>query len=248
MKRRWNRLFKLAKNVDVLNPTNTVDTFNNRKFVSPTSFPYLPEINEIPVSRYFNSNRKDDIVFCGSFVAQKNPLLAIEGFYSFLKNDPGARQTEARLVMIGKGDLLDLVKERLGTINQEFGKDVIVFGHESDLIDILSNSKIFLSLQDYDNYPSQSVMEAMLFCNSVISINNGDTPKLVDPNKHNILLEEKDPNRLGEAIARLLPGWELNKENREHILARFSAKEFADYFFDLHAVISREGGKPERKQ
>lgn len=237
VRERWEKLFSLAKNIDVLNPTNSINKFRAQKFVSPTSFPYLTEINTIPDEKFLNKNRSNLIVFCGSFIAQKNPIFAIEGFYSFLKHllkDP----IDYQLVLIGRGELLPEILKKIESINKEFNKEVICLEQESNLIEILSRAKIFLSLQDYDNYPSQSLMEGMIFCNSIISINNGDTPKLVDPLKNNILLEDKDPVQLGLAIQRLLADWQLNIANRQHILTDFSVEKFAQYFFQLHSGLN----------
>jgi glycosyltransferase involved in cell wall biosynthesis len=240
-KRRWQKLFSLAKNIEVLNPTNSVMHYRGRKFITPTSFPYLPEFRDIPEEHYFNPNRDDLLIFCGSFVPQKNPVLALEGFAKFLERY-NLEFPSAQLALIGKGDQLIEVKERMERINQQYGPGRVVLIPDTDLITSLAKAKIFLSLQDYDNYPSQSVMEAMLFCTSVVSINNGDTRKLVDETKGNFLLETKDANALGDAIYALLSGWKLNRQNREHILESFSPKIFADYFFDLHQEISDKNG------
>jgi glycosyltransferase involved in cell wall biosynthesis len=244
-RRRWQKLFSLAKNIEVLNPTNSVANYRGRKFITPTSFPYLPEFREIPEDEYFNPQRNDLIVFCGSFVPQKNPLLALEGFTSFLERY-APEYPSVQLALIGNGDQLAEVKERIEQINREYGVGRAVLVPETELVASLAKAKIFLSLQDYDNYPSQSLMEAMLFCNSIVSINNGDTRKLVDETKGNFLLESKDEAALGEAIHRLLSGWQLNRQNREHILEKFSPQIFADYFFELHReILQKKSGAIE---
>lgn len=237
MKKKWEKLFSLAKNIEVLNPTNTINNYRGHKFVSPSSFPYITEFNNIPESLFINELRSDTIVFCGTFVPQKNPLLAIEGFVNFLISY-GEMFPEVRLVLIGKGELKPKIESFITRINNEIGKERIFIVPDNKLIQTLSTSKIFLSLQDYDNYPSQALMEAMLFCNSVISIANGDTSRLVNENYSNILLAEKDPQRLGQAIKDLLENWQLNIRNRSHILEKFSPEIFASHFFQMHQQIS----------
>jgi glycosyltransferase involved in cell wall biosynthesis len=237
MKKKWQKLFSLAKNIEVLNPTNSINNYRGHKFISPTSFPYLTEFNNIPQQLFINDQRNDTIVFCGTFVAQKNPLLAIEGFVSFLNNYDHIFP-EARLVLIGKGDLKSQIGTLVEKINSEIGKERISILTDNNLIHILSSSKVFLSLQDYDNYPSQALMEAMLFCNSIISIDNGDTRRLVNEHYSNMLLADKDPQALGQAIKCLLENWHLNIKNRAHILEKFSPEIFATHFFQMHQQIS----------
>ena len=242
MRQQWAKLFMLAKNIDVLNPTNTINAFRERKFVPPTSFPYITQLHEIQEEEFLHPHRDNTIVFCGSLSPQKNPLLAVEGFRFFLRNSRHAWDNPAQLVIIGKGELLSAVQEEVAAVNLESGRKAIKIIADTSLIATLARSKVFLSLQDYDNYPSQSVMEAMLFCNSVISINNGDTARLVDPGNGNILLAGKDAAQLGAAIDRLLSNWQLNVRNREHVLSRFSVEAFAKYFYDLHAQITSGAG------
>lgn len=239
MKRKWRKLFSLAKNIDVLNPTNSIENYRQNKFISPTSFPYITQLQHLPEHLPTNKERNNTIVFCGSFIAQKNPVLAIEGFEWYLKNIVD-RPADVQLLLIGKGELSELVNEKISRINSTYSGSFVKVVPDTALISILSTSKIFLSLQDYDNYPSQSLMEAMLFCNSVISLNNGDTARLVHVDKNNILLPGKNPELLGKAINELLSNWQLNTKNKELIDKKFSVEVFARYFFDIHAKITNK--------
>ena len=144
---------------------------------------------------------------------------------------------DAELWMFGKGNLMSEISEKKEKINNQHRREAIKILDDSLLIDSLSVSKIFLSLQDFDNYPSQSVMEAMLFCNSIISIDNGDTKKLIRPELNNVLINEKSSSHVRDGIFRLLSGWETNKANRQLILNDFSAQKFVQYFFSIHSSI-----------
>lgn len=239
MKRWWQRLFSKAKNIEVLNPTNSIDNYGGNKFVSPTSFPYITQFHNIPEQRLTNSKRFNHIVFCGTFVPQKNPMLALLGFECYLEKCVN-RPDDVKLKMIGKGELLAKVDEEIQRINNRYKREFVELVPESELIETLSTSKIFLSLQDFDNYPSQSLMEAMLFCNSVIATDYGDTSRLVHTSKNNILISEKDPAMLGKAIEMLISDWQVNEANKNLIDEQFSARVFADYFFQLHQRIASE--------
>ena len=81
-------------------------------------------------------------------------------------------------------------------------------------------------------------MESMLFCNSVLSIDNGDTRLMIKEELGNVLVPEKDSRKVGAGIHKLVQDWQLNKANRDLVLNEFSAKRFANYFFDIHRSIS----------
>jgi glycosyltransferase involved in cell wall biosynthesis len=139
--------------------------------------------------------------------------------------------------MIGRGELLTEVTQEVKRINERFNGNFVELVPEYELVETLSTSKIFLSLQDYDNYPSQSLMEAMLFCNSVIATDYGDTSRLVHTANNNALISEKDPALLGKAIEMLLNDWKLNIANKKLIDEQFSAGVFTEYFFQMHRRI-----------
>lgn len=239
-KKHWAKFFELAKNVDVLNPINSITRYRKNKFISPGSFPYLIETVAIPEQKFLNTKRENLLVFCGSFVERKDPLFALEGFYRYTKLHFKPDADNAKLVMIGKGSLQQQVTGRMQAINEEFGEKLVSLVPDSKLIDVLSQAKIFLSVQDFTNYPSQSLMEAMLFCNAVVSVDNGETKRLVVKDNGNVLLKEKDPEALGLAIHQLLQNWKLNFANRQHILNKFSPKVFADYLSEIHEKIVSE--------
>ena len=111
----------------------------------------------------------------------------------------------------GKGvDLLaQLLKSHIHDVN------VLGFGYLSHTIDnrylvnqdtdpfeLLSNSKIFLSLQKENNYPSQSLLEAMASGCAIIATDVGETREIL--NDENSILIEYDIKKLCDAIDLLL--------------------------------------------
>ncbi len=236
----WTKFFMLAKNVDVLNPVNTITKYRKNKFISPSSFPYIIETNDIAEEKFLNTNRENLLVFCASFTGRKNPLFALEGFHRYLDKYYTPDTPSVILKMVGKGELLPQVKVKIETINKAYGKELVCLEKEGNLVDLLSRAKVFLSVQDFTNYPSQSLMEAMLFCNNVISIDNGETKRLVVESNNNILLKEKDVIALAGAIHQSLTGWALNLQNRDHILQHFSPGVFTAYLAEIHEKIIAE--------
>ena len=232
-RRFYGEIFRKTANIDFLNPNVDVQFYGN-KFISPCSFPYIDEINQISPEFYRNKNRNNWIVYSGSLIKQKNPDLAFYGFEIFLKKYRSYHKG-IKLIYFGDGNLKSKILE---LITKSDLQEYIYFKDYKYYIDTLSKSKVFLSLQDYDNYPSQSVMEAMLFCNSIISINNGFTSVLVKKENGNSLLNTKDPEVLAEKIHfHLLKVNILNVKNHYYIKSDFSSERFLRYFNEMHAKI-----------
>jgi glycosyltransferase involved in cell wall biosynthesis len=114
---------------------------------------------------------------------------------------------------------------------------VVLFRHETALFSTLAESKLFLSLQDFDNYPSQSLMEAMLFSNTIVATDTGFTSKIVLPENGNALLKSKSPEELGEAIVIGLKGYANNVSNKSFIESHHTIARFADYFLTMHESL-----------
>jgi glycosyltransferase involved in cell wall biosynthesis len=236
MQQKWRTILSEAKNVDILNPTNDLKGFPFKKFISPNSFPYFAELNHFSEEFYLNKKRKNTVVFCGSFIAQKNPLFALKAFCLYLTKH--IFPEDIQLIFIGKGDQISELKAEITRINGEFQKEMVSFAPYSELPVILSQSKVFLSLQDFDNYPSQALMEAMIFCNSIISIDNGDTSRMVLETNRNFLLKEKNEEALAEAIHSLINKPDLNLMNREFILKYHNPGRFTEYLLDIHENLA----------
>jgi glycosyltransferase involved in cell wall biosynthesis len=224
--KKWNTVLKYSSYVDVLNPTNTLPIYNYKKFVSICSFPhilYTQKANEI---NYLATKKENIIVFAGSLSITKNPILAINGFNLFLsKCEPEYKDT--KLIMFGKGPLENEIKKIIN------GNPNIFFMDYNDCFMTLKKSKIFLSLQDFDNYPSQVAMEAMLFRNSIIATSDGDTSKLIKESFGNILIKDKNILELSDAISLLIKNNSNNEENRNFILKEHTIEKFSHYFLSM---------------
>ena len=188
----------------------------------------IPSIDEI------KEKKVNMILFCGALEHSKNPILAIKGFGKFLGS---GSQSDWRMCIIGKGSLIQECKKLSQQINNRFGYEAIEFVDHSELYKKLMQARIFLSLQDHDNYPSQSLMEAMLFCCLIIATNVGDTSVLVSIKNGNILLNSSDTNSLANGLMRLSCFQEISENNRNMILENHNIKEFASYFMKMQRQL-----------
>ena len=103
-----------------------------------------------------------------------------------------------------------------------------------NLPSVLGRARVFLSLQDEENYPSQSLLEAMSVGCAVVATDVGLTRKLVDETTG--LLIPRSPKALREAILRLTddPAWaeSLGAAGAVKVRAEHTIDRFADYFID----------------
>jgi glycosyltransferase involved in cell wall biosynthesis len=98
--------------------------------------------------------------------------------------------------------------------------------------DILSRTKISLSLQLFDNYPSQVVLESMASGCAIIATDTGATRKFLDESC--AILIPYDANALASAIQSLLFNpekcYQLGQAARKKVLSEHTVERYADYF------------------
>lgn len=219
--RKWKRILDLVDRIDVLNPGHDLEKWRPKVRVSPGSFP--SRHREMPDE--VATKREAVAVFCGAFERTKNPLLAIDAFALHLKRGGGGR-----LVLFGNGSLSALVDERKKMVNETAGYEAVTNGNPADYFKILSTASAFLSLQDYDNYPSQSLMEAMIMGCRCIATADGDTGLMFPSDGGNVIVDSRNPECFSEAIYSLMSDNSASLPNRRFALEKHSIQRFTDYF------------------
>lgn len=111
---------------------------------------------------------------------------------------------------------------------------LMVITETDDPFGVLARTKVFLSVQRYENYPSQSLLEAMASACAVIATDVGDTRRLLDGSC--AVLIPRDAATLAAAIAALLADAPrraaLGHAARERVLRDHTVERFAEYFFE----------------
>jgi len=182
----------------------------NKIFITPCSF------TDYKVCR-IGDKRKIQIVFSARLEEDKNPLIFISAAKVLSKKYPGVK-----FHILGEGRLGKKVTEEIKGF-----KDIIFKGFHHSPIDILMESSIFISIQSTNNYPSQSVLEAMACGNAIIATDVGDTRMFI--NESNGYLIKLD---LQELISTL----EYCILNREQVLEK---GKFAAEFVRTHHTIEK---------
>ena len=123
-------------------------------------------------------------------------------------------------------DLLEETETKLENIN--------LFSDYTDRpFEILGRSKIFLSLQEEDNYPSQSLLEAMASKCCIIATDVGETRSLVDRTCG--VLIEKNSDQLAAKIKFLLEHPNimnrLGSAARKKVVKQHTVEKFSHYLW-----------------
>ncbi|MGA0584032.1 MAG: glycosyltransferase family 4 protein [Castellaniella sp.] len=110
-------------------------------------------------------------------------------------------------------------------------RDAEIYESE-DPFGIFSRTKIFLSLQEAENYPSQSLLEAMASGCAVIATDVGETRRLLD-DSCSILIDSR-PECLAKAVESLMNDpvrcRSLGLAARKRVLENHTLERFAEYF------------------
>jgi len=201
----------------------TYPIYRRKTRVSPCSF--------TDYTRFYPSQRKQRlVVFAGRLEPFKNPLLFLETALSLSKY---LRQKRWQFIILGKGEL----EEELRTlIHIHRIGDIVSLNAIPDTSTVLNKSSIFVSLQQQENYPSQSLLEAMAAGNAIIAADVGETRRLANQ-ENAILIKEQSANTLSQAILALTENrhliHRLGENARMSIINTHRIDIFAEYLQTL---------------
>lgn len=139
---------------------------SNQLCVSPCSF--------IDMSAIYNNKieikKEHAIAFVGRLIDIKGINLLIEVLPQLIK------RTKFKIYILGRGYLSASIRNMIDLYNCS---DRIFLSYVTDPTLYLAKTKVFLSLQRDENYPSQSLLEAMACRNAIIATNVGLTHLIV---------------------------------------------------------------------
>lgn len=167
------------------------------------------------------------VAFAGRLEKNKNPDIFLEAAFNLSKKYP-----EIIFHIMGEGRLSANVQSQI----TNSGLNNIVFhGFHPQPTDILADTSVFVSIQTTNNYPSQSVLEAMGCGNAIVATNVGDTAMFI--NESNGILINLDAKELSDAIETLY----LNKGLRDklgnyaysYVRENHTVEKMADYYISL---------------
>lgn len=161
------------------------------------------------IDRFYPSSKKENVIlFSGRLVIPKRPLFFIEAVK--IANTMAPEITENwRFLIFGKGPLETCIREQ---IRANCLERLVRMDYRSDMAPILTKSKVFVSTQDYENFTSQSMLEAMASGNAIIARDVGQTKQFVHEGKNGFLLKEDTPLDLATKLLTLMKNPDMQEK------------------------------------
>ncbi|KQC12368.1 MAG: hypothetical protein APR63_11265 [Desulfuromonas sp. SDB] len=222
-------LFSLKKVnlIDILSPSSMDELLNygikkNKMKISPGSFTD-PEIFK-PISP-----KQKIVTYASRLVDYHHPFVFLEAVKEIIK-----KRKDIKFYILGNGPLKHDV---INFIHDQDLSNNVIYDFKYDISEILGKSSIYVTLKD-DNYPSQSLLEAMACGCAVVATSGGDTGKLVT--EKNGILINLNCKELTQSIIYLIENEKILNEfsgkSRILIINKFSIDEFTNYINTLWKV------------
>ncbi len=160
---------------------------------------YSPEFKTIPFSE-----KQNHIVWAGRLTETKRPLMFLESI-NLIKDKSG----DWKFFIYGRGVLEREVKNYIEKNN--FSHLVTLSSHKNPK-EVFVNTKCFVSTQDFENFPSLAMNEAMVAGNAIIARNVGQTELFVKNNQNGFLLNEDSAQGLADKISEYISLADSNKQ------------------------------------
>jgi len=192
-----------------------------RKSFSPCSF--------IIYDKYYPVYpKRNQIVFLGRLHKDRNPMLILNAIEVLQKYGD---IKDYNFYFIGDGALKNDIKS---FIAEKGLKNTQMLGSIFDPWKYLQLSKIFITVAN-ENYPSQSLLEAMACENAIIASNVGETEKLVSKNEG--VLVNLNAEEIAAALQELINNpdlsQQLGKNSRKKALSEHNIDRYTKYFYAL---------------
>lgn len=180
----WYKSFKEFVTKNKLLSSSTV--------VYPVRSRYVNYTGEVPSF----SQKKNEIIFAGRLDDQKRPMLFAKAVKLAVQKEPKLL-SEWKFKIFGKGVLENEVKSFIRENQLEKNLEL---SFSADMKSILRESKCLVSSQQFENFPSLSIYEAMVTGNAIIACNVGQTAEFIKHNENGIVVEKETEEGLAEAI------------------------------------------------
>lgn len=202
---------------------------DRRVYCAPEMF---PNVDPTAYTAPDMSIKEKIIVFAHRLIPRKNAVLFARVVNRFIDAFP-----DWRVVIRGEGPDEQKIRVILDT-HVKAGRAEV--GYITDLSQELRRSRIFVSIIEQDNYPSQSVLEAMVHGNALLLSDRGHTrEKFYDENGIiTEITEHKLYSSLSILASRLVLLDEMGMNSFKLAVRRFSRQKYLEYLKRLY----REAG------
>jgi glycosyltransferase involved in cell wall biosynthesis len=185
----------------------------------------------VDASAFVPGTKEPLVAFVGRFVETKQPLLFLEAAARVSRRHP-----DARFVMIGEGPLEEAVRQ---CMTAHGIADKVAIASTVDVAPFLARSIVFASLQEMENYPSQSLLEAMSAGNAIVATDVGRTGQLV--NGSTGLRVPSEPGAVADAISAFLSDWSgarsAGEAARDLVRSQYRMEPYLNYLEDVYSSV-----------
>ncbi|MCX6250384.1 MAG: glycosyltransferase [Bacteroidetes bacterium] len=224
-------IFKYADKIDFLSAYMVELLEKKIGKISPLRISVSPNSFISYENFYPEYPKSETVIFMARLYWDKNPLVFLEAVKIFNQSYPSFKNVE--FLVLGEGPMEKEVRTYAIANNLV---NVHFTGSVARPFEYLRKSKIFVSIQIGNNYPSQSLMEAMACENVIIATDVGETRLLVTENEG--VLIPLNANDLANALLKLISNpqliSDLGKNARLSVLTNHSVERFAQYFYQLN--------------
>lgn len=191
--------------------------------ITPCSFKNYEKI--IP-----SENKKNQVVFCSRLTPIKNPMLFLKSIKTF--NNKYSNWENVEFLVLGDGACMEEMIQYKKTYKLH---NLTLKGNVAQPVEHLAHSKVFVSIQQENNYPSQSLLEAMACENAIIASDVGETRKLVTQDEG--ILVSLNESEIADAVSMLLQNeplcLEKRKKARKKALSEHNIDRYLQHFYSL---------------
>ena len=197
----------------------------NQTFVGNCSF--------IDIDKMYISPKKNKIIAgAARLEPEKNIPLVVEAANILINK----MKLKINIELLIPNEGAEVVKEKIKLYKLEKSFEILFSDNPETN---LSDSLIFLSLQDHNNYPSQLLLEAMACGCAIIATDVGETSKLVDKNVG--FLTQKTSIDIAEKISHLIKDFDatlkLGLNARDRIVNRHTIDNYGSYVKTIYKNI-----------
>lgn len=184
----------------------------------------------------FHPEEKDEasVTFAARTIDLKSPLLMIAAIEHVLRQRPGVRFS-----VLGKGDRESSLAR---AVIQRGWEGQVRVGYLEDPSPVVNRSLVHVSLDRYDNFSNQSLLEGMAAGCATVASHVGESHRVVTEEVG--LLSPLEAEALGDAILRLVDNPDLAKElgraGRKKVMAHHHVDQYIDYLRLVHDLSQAE--------
>jgi glycosyltransferase involved in cell wall biosynthesis len=144
--------------------------------------------------------KKDVVVYAARLTDQKRPLMFAEAV-RYLTSNFRDRIAGWKFAIYGSGPLENEVD---AFIQRNQLSEILHHYPAGDLRHVFAESTCFVSTQDYENFPSLSMNEAMAAGNIIVARNVGQTSRFLEENKNGFFADTDDAVGIAGALLKMM--------------------------------------------